>query len=110
LCASVEDLLFGHLHSVLRDDVGLHGLATVAVRQTHHAAVGDAVDGQDDGLHLGGVDVEPAGDDDVFPPLHDGEVAVGVHPGHVAGQEPPAVVDTVLRGGRVLGGGRLLGG
>ena len=53
-------------------------------------------------LHLGRVDVEPAGDEHVLDPVGDVDVAGRVHHPHVAGVEPPVGVDGLGRGLRVV--------
>ena len=65
-------------------------LAPLVVGHAEHGRVVDVGMGVEHGLHLGRVDVHPAGDDHVGPPVADVQVALVVEPGHVATDfQPP---------------------
>jgi hypothetical protein len=65
-----------------------HGQRRVGRR--HDGGLGDRVVPYQDALHLGGVDAFPFGHKGMGQAVHDGEVALVVGAGGVAGVQPPA--------------------
>ena len=68
-------------------------LAHPLVGDAHHRHLSDVRVGEHQVLHLGRVNVEPAGDEHVLDPVCDVEVAVGIHNPDVTGVKPPVGVD-----------------
>ena len=84
---------------IRRPDVGRdHPLAPLLVGQPEHGALDHVGMGVEDRLHLGGVDVDAAGDDQVLAAAVEPDRAVVVHPAEVADGDQVAAP----------GGGRLL--
>ena len=84
-----------------QDHGGTHELAHRAVGKPHHGDVGHALHGADRRLHLTGVDVEAAGEDQLA--LTVGHPQEGVLPAHdVARAQPASRQDRGLRGRLVL--------
>ena len=73
------------------DDGGHHPLAEVGVGHPHHRGLGHAGPLQQRGLDLGGVDIEPAGDDEILAAAHEVDVAVGISEAEVAAAQPAAL-------------------
>ena len=69
------------------DDHRHHRLAEIGMRHADHRAFADAGDRVERELDLPGIDVEPAGDDQVLGPADDGDAAVRGHGRDVAGDE-----------------------
>ena len=84
----VPDLLLGHPGARLSHDNGVYPFAPEVVGHCDDSAIRDRRMRRHSILHLGGIHVLTAGDDHVFEPVDDVDVAVMVHPPSVAGVHP----------------------
>ena len=82
-----DDRVLGQRGPVGAHDVGLDGLAAVLVGDADDDRVSHPVEGEQDLLDLGRVDVEPARDDELLLAVDDREVPVGVHDRDVTGED-----------------------
>ena len=95
-----------------RHDEGLGQLARLLVGDADHGDVADVLVPEDQGLELGGRDLEALVLDQLLEAVDDLEVAVGVDDGDVAGVQPAVLVDGrgcrlgVVRGSPSSPGGR----
>src|SRR5204863_9015433 len=90
LLAEGDELRFTHLRldAVLQYDAGLDGLAAVVVRHPDHRRHPDAGMAIQYFLDLARPDLEAGRVDHVLLAINDGEVALGIHAGDVAGMQP----------------------
>ena len=77
--------------AVVGDDEGRRQLAPAIVRHAHHNCLGDGGVVAQHRLDLGGIDVLPAGDDEILGTPLDGVKAFGVHGDEVSRVEPSVV-------------------
>ena len=71
----------------------LDGFARGRIRNADHGAFLDAWKAGKDFFDFVGIDIEAGDEDHVLAPVHDGEIALGIHCRDVAGPEPSIAQD-----------------